>query len=202
LRLGDVAEVSIEGGTAGQSLTTDGAGVLSWSPALIGSWTNTGVVTIGAVTTAPTKGTVAVDFTRYRKVAPREYQVQMMYSQTTAGSAGLGHYLFTLPAGLQFDFTAPGQRMTPGALSNIVAPTAVTLGLPGGPAGIVNISTGGTAGFTAQVIIIPYSATQFRVFTASALSTVGTLTAVASDTYTLSDATTGYNWNFSFIATA
>jgi hypothetical protein len=202
LTLGAVDEVSITGGTPGQALITDGAGVLSFGQAMLPGWTNAGPVIIGAVTTAPTKGTPAVDFVRYRKVAPREYHVQMMYSQTTAGSDGSGAYLFTLPAGLQFDFTSPGQRMTPGLLSNSVAPTAVTLGLPGGPAGIVNISTGGTVGFVAQVIIIPYSATQFRVFTASALSTVGTLTPVGADTYRLSDATVGYNWNFSFIATA
>jgi hypothetical protein len=196
-----VDEVSITGGTAGQALITDGAGVLSFGQAMLPGWTNAGVVIIGAVTTAPTKGTPVNDFVRYRKIAPREYQVQMMYSQSTAGSDGSGNYLFTLPAGLQFDFTAPGQRMTPGALNNVVAPAAVTLGLPGGSGGIVN-GSGGVATWVAQVVILPYSATQFRVFSASALSTVGTLTTVASDTYKLSDALTGYNWNFSFIATA
>jgi YD repeat-containing protein len=201
LTLGAVDEVSITGGTAGQALITDGSGVLSFGQAMLPGWTNAGPVIIGAVTTAPTKGTPVVDFVRYRKIAPREYQVQMMYSQTTAGSDGSGNYLFTLPAGLQFDFTAPGQRMTPGVLSNTVAPAAVTLGLPGGSGGIVN-GAGGTTTWVAQVVILPYSATQFRVFSASSLSTVGTLTTVASDTYKLSDALTGYNWNFSFIATA
>jgi hypothetical protein len=200
LSLGEVDEVSIGGGTAGMSLTTDGAGVLSWSPSIIGSWTNAGVVLIGAVTTAPTKGTPVNDFVRYRKIADREYQVQMMYNQSSAGAAGSGDYLFTLPAGLQFDLTAPGQRLTPGAMSNAVAPVAVTLGIPGGAHGIVN-GLGGTATWVAQCIVIPYSATQFRLFSASALSTTGTLTQIASNTYALSDAATGFNLDFSFIAT-
>jgi hypothetical protein len=154
---------------------------------------------IGAITTAPTKGTPFNDFVRYRKVAPREYQVQMMYSQTTAGSDGSGHYLFTLPAGLQFDFTSPGQKATPGAMSNTVAPVAISLGLPGGYNGVV---CGGGGTFVAPAIVIPHSATQFRLISALSVGTVSTLAIQSSASFALSDTTTNINLNFSFIATA
>lgn len=200
LSLGEVDEVSIGGGTAGMSLTTDGAGVLSWSPSIIGSWTNAGVVIIGATTTAPTKGTPVNDFVRYRKIADREYQVQMMYSQSSAGSAGAGEYLYTLPAGLQFDFTAPGQKMTAGVVSSTVAPVGVTLGLPGGSAGIMN-TAGSPVPWVAQCVVIPYSATQFRLYSASSLNTTGTVTFQSVTSFPLTDATVGINLDFSFIAT-
>jgi hypothetical protein len=69
------------------------------------AWIQT-TTTIGATTTAPTKGTVATDFIRYRQVAPKEYEVDMMYYQTGGGSSGNGDYLFTLPGGLQFSNAA------------------------------------------------------------------------------------------------
>ena len=59
-------------------------------------------ITIGATTTAPTKGTTAVDRIVHSRVENRliaEYQ----YKQSSIGAAGSGDYLFTLPLGLQFD---------------------------------------------------------------------------------------------------
>lgn len=59
-------------------------------------------VTIGAVTTAPTKGTVAVDqasWAREGKFMVLTYN----YRQTAAGSVGSGTYLFPLPVGYSID---------------------------------------------------------------------------------------------------
>lgn len=199
LSLGDVAEVSIEGGTAGMSLTTDGAGVLTWSPALIGSWTSAGVVTIGATTTAPVKGTIVNDFVRYRKIADREYQVQYVYNQSTAGSSGDGTYLFTLPAGLQFDFTAPGQT-----INTIVGATLLNAGIPGGSAGLIASSQVAPSNpFACPAIVVPWSATQFRIVSYNTLGgNIGTLTPMTSGAFKLADTQVSINMNFSFIATA
>lgn len=205
LTLGSIDEVSITGGTAGQALITDGAGVLSFGETMLPGWNNAGPVIFGGTITAPTKGTPLNDFVRYRKIGPREYQVQMMYSQTTGGSDGNGAYLYTLPAGLQFDFTAPGQRMTSGAVDNVVAPTTMSLVLPGAPSGMIS-GSGTPVPWCAPLGIIPYSATQFRIFSMSGLnnstSGMGTLTIHSSTGFRLSDAATTVNINFSFIATA
>jgi hypothetical protein len=205
LTLGAVDEVSITGGTAGQALITDGAGVLSFGETMLPGWNNAGPVIIGATTTAPTKGTPYTDFVRYRKIGPREYQVQMMYSQTTAGSDGSGEYLYTLPGGLQFDFTVPGQRMTPGTLTNTVTPTAMSQVLPGAPSGMIT-GNGNPLPWVAPIGIIPYSATQFRVFSMSSLNNasggMGTLTTQASAAFRMSDPQTTVNINFTLVATA
>jgi hypothetical protein len=205
LTLGAVDEVSITGGTAGQALITDGAGVLSFGQTMMPGWTNAGVVIFGATTTPPTKGTPYTDFVRYRKIAPREYQIQMMYSQTTAGSDGSGEYLYTLPGGLQFDFTVPGQRMTPGTLNNVVSPSAMSQVLPGAPAGMI-AGNGPTVPWVAPIGILPYSATQFRVFSMSGLNNasggMGTLTTHSSTAFKLSDPLTSVNINFTLVATA
>lgn len=205
LTLGAVDEVSITGGTAGQALITDGAGVLSFGETMLPGWNNAGPVIFGATITAPTKGTPYTDFVRYRKIGPREYQVQMMYSQTTGGSDGNGAYLYTLPAGLQFDFTAPGQRMTSGAVDNVVAPTTMSLVLPGAPSGMIS-GSGTPVPWVAPIGIIPYSATQFRVFSMAGLNNatggMGTLTIHSSTGFRLSDASTTVNINFTLTATS
>lgn len=61
-----------------------------------------GAITIGATTTAPTKGTTTIDKVRYH----REGQFLVAtyrYSQTSAGTAGSGDYLLTIPGGYQVD---------------------------------------------------------------------------------------------------
>jgi hypothetical protein len=200
LSLGDVAEVSIAGGTAGQSLTTDGSGVLTWGPALLGQWVNAGPITVGATTTAPAKGTPFNDFVRYRKIAPKEYSIQFMYSQSTAGTGGTGEYLFSLPAGLEFDFTAPGQKLNAAALNVTVNPQTPTFALPG--IGGMVVGTGGPTPFEPKVLIIPYSATQFRILNATSLgASPGQAGFINSVNYSLADAAVAYNLNFSFIAT-
>jgi YD repeat-containing protein len=198
LTLGAVDEVSITGGTAGQALITDGAGVLSFGETMMPGWNNVGPVLIGATVTAPTKGGIVNDFTRYRKIAPREYQVQYVYNQNTAGSAGNGEYLFTLPAGLSFDLTSPGQTIV-----TVTTDAVRNGGIPGGSAGMICASqpTGGP--FVVPAIVIPYSATQFRVLAFNAFGgTTGSIGPMSSMAYKLSETQISMNLDFSFIATA
>lgn len=67
-------------------------------------WVTTGTVTIGATTTAPTKGATAVDKVWWRRVGSN-MEVRMEYRQTGAGGNGSGDYLFQIPGGYQIDLT-------------------------------------------------------------------------------------------------
>jgi len=55
-------------------------------------------LTIGAVTTAPTKGTIVRDEARWRRVGD-SMEIRYDYEQSTAGSSGSGVYLFPIPSG-------------------------------------------------------------------------------------------------------
>lgn len=59
-------------------------------------------MTIGATTTAPTKGTTSVDKAYWRRVGDH-VEIRYEYKQTAAGASGTGTYLFPLPAGLVMD---------------------------------------------------------------------------------------------------
>lgn len=62
-----------------------------------------GVVSIDAVTTAPTKGTVSVDDVIWRRVGD-SMEIHYQYQQTGAGAgAGSGDYLFDIPGGYSVD---------------------------------------------------------------------------------------------------
>jgi hypothetical protein len=193
LSLGDVSEVSIGGGSAGTSLVTDGSGGLSWGAAMLPGWTNSGPVVISAVTTAPTKGLTPVDFVRYRKISPNEYAVQVMLSQTSAGTAGSGDYLFTLPGGLEFDLASPGQRINTAAHS----PAIQGFALPGGVSGTVGLDVNST-----NILIVPYSTTQFRVMTTFQSSSPASNQRgfISATWYNLATVTMNLNLDFSFVA--
>lgn len=60
-------------------------------------------LTIGATTTPPTKGTNTTSYTYCQNGEFME--LTLIYSQTVAGSAGTGTYLFTLPDSLQVNTT-------------------------------------------------------------------------------------------------
>lgn len=64
---------------------------------------NRGPISIGAVTTAPTKGTTVLDQVWVAKAGGNRAALWFKYRQTTAGSAGSGDYLFQLPTGMKFD---------------------------------------------------------------------------------------------------
>lgn len=61
-------------------------------------------ITIDAVTTAPTKGTIIKDEIAWYRDG-KFAVVRLEYNHSTAGSAGSGFYLFSLPGGLQADLT-------------------------------------------------------------------------------------------------
>ena len=71
--------------------------------ASITAWT-TYSLTIGAVTTAPTKGTVTTDLAQWRRIG-QQMEWAYDYVQTALGSAGSGTYLFPLPSGYSIDLT-------------------------------------------------------------------------------------------------
>lgn len=61
-------------------------------------------VTIGGVTSAPTKGTTTIDKAQWRRVG-QNMEIRYQYKQTGAGSAGSGDYLFPIPSGYTIDTT-------------------------------------------------------------------------------------------------
>lgn len=65
-------------------------------------WVDAGTVTITATTTNPTKGTTATDKVRWRRVGDSA-EIRYEFRQTTAGTAGSGVYLLSLPSGLVID---------------------------------------------------------------------------------------------------
>jgi len=113
------------------------------------SWT-TGM-TIGATTTAPTKGTAAFDRIGYANVSTGAF-VRGSLKLSSAGSAGSGDYLITLPGGQQF---ADGTRYDTTVYGGSAAwSTDAAIG----NASIINVS--GSIGLGQ---IIPFDATRFRI---------------------------------------
>ena len=115
---------------------------------------STGVpITFGAVTTAPTKGTIVIDYVKYRNIGGKEYEVEYNFLQSTAGTAGTGDYLFTLPSSLQFDFTVPGQTAYTGVAGYNGMKNRIASSM-----GDLLVSN-----FHSSSIAIPYDATRFRI---------------------------------------
>lgn len=116
-----------------------------------------GTITIGATTTAPTKGTVSTDVISWGRMGDHAH-VTGEYKQTAAGSsAGTGDYLFTLPNGMSFD-TSKVSLYTTVNTTNTPWPAQTSLGS-------ATISQGGTGvgSSTGIGVVLPYSATQFRI---------------------------------------
>lgn len=63
---------------------------------------DSGPVVIGAVTTAPTKGTTAHDKMFWRRVGD-SMEIRVEYEQTGSGAAGSGDYLLSIPSGYKID---------------------------------------------------------------------------------------------------
>lgn len=79
--------------------------------AIITAW-QTYTMNIGAVTTAPTKGTIAQDNAQWRRVG-QNMEIRYNYRQTAAGASGSGIYLFPIPAGYSIDTSITGQTIAP-----------------------------------------------------------------------------------------
>lgn len=150
-------------------------------------YVNVGSMTISATTTAPTKGTVAIDRIMFSRNGSRglfKYQ----FKQTGSGSAGVGEYLFSLPSGMSFD-------------TNIVTPYsgAMYSGTNGLAGSYVGSGQHGSASETSICKAFAYDSTKFRVmcYQNSASSTGSTTTAYhigASSAGPLNVATVAYDW--------
>ena len=151
-----------------------------WSPGV--------AITIGAITTAPSKGTPSIDYVKYRNIGGKEYEVEYNYLQTTAGTTGAGDYLFTLPGGLQFDFTSAGQVAYTGSagyngIKNRIASSQGDLVV---------------SGFHSSCIVIPYDATRFRIMNNNWGNNTWLIHSPSN--YSISDGTYGMKMTFKFKA--
>jgi hypothetical protein len=117
---------------------------------LVSDYTNLGTMTIGATTTSPTKGTTAVDRI-YASRSGQNMLADYQYRQTTAGSAGSGEYLFSLPTGHSFDTSIITPYAGTSFASNDQSASYVGSG---------QLTLGAQQGICK---LIAYSATQFRV---------------------------------------
>jgi len=116
----------------------------------IGDWV-TGTTTITAVTTNPTPGSNAQQFTQYRRVGD-SMEVIYTFQQSTVGSAGSGTYLFSLPvSGLTIDSSKISSYATGNRLA---ANTFLGTGIASTTS---NISTSDVK----FVEVIPYNSTNF-----------------------------------------
>jgi hypothetical protein len=126
------------------------------------TWTSAGTVqAVGISTLAnpqPTVGTTSQNQVRYRQIGPKEWEVQsVLYATANSTSAGNGDYLFTLPAGLQFDVSSPFQQPYTNVPSEALGWTAYALAN-----GWATVSRNG-AGAYQQSLILPYDATRYRI---------------------------------------
>jgi hypothetical protein len=138
---------------------------------------------IGATTTAPTKGTVAVDTARWRRVGD-SMEVYYTYRQSAGGSAGSGTYLFPLPTGYSVDTSK--------------------ISLQGGAGdsqvgfGRVASTTADAANYNTQCTVILFNSTSVALQTAAGgggPDTVGQVRPVTSFWFQLSGVTS-YSFNY------
>lgn len=146
-------------------------------------WINAGTCSIGAITTAPTKGTIVYDNVRYRKINSTTHEVEFNYAQSVAGNAGSGNYLFSLPAGITW---GPGVlQTTSDTVATYIPRTLITNGQ------VFN-----ALGQQRLLAVIPYDSTRFRLI---GNNLDGEFAQVSSTYYSLSGA--GNSYKFSFYTT-
>ena len=111
----------------------------------VNTWT-TFTMIIGADTTAPTRGTVAYEQARWRRVGD-SVEIEFRYRQTTAGTAGSGNYYYDITnAGLpSFDLTKLDADFN---YSGFTGPAQITIGSSANQnsAGAVLVRTGSRLG--------------------------------------------------------
>lgn len=127
-------------------------------------WVSAGLITITATTTAPTKGTTSTDVIYWRR-SGRFAEIDLQYSQTVAGTAGSGDYLFALPTGMTFDATFAPVETGGTAQSNTVFyssnPAFIQKLLTGEGSMIV---TGANYTWMGSLGLMPYATNTFRVY--------------------------------------
>jgi hypothetical protein len=144
-------------------------------------WATPVSITIDAVTTAPTKGTIVYDKVSYRRTSTTSYEVTYNYAQSTVGTAGNGDYLFRLPGNLTFGSSV---LKTTSSLYETIVNRAI----------IGNGYYGDTAGRLRQIGIIPYDNNRFRIMVMD--NTSSGLIVGSSDLGLYTD---GASYKFSFI---
>jgi hypothetical protein len=155
-------------------------------------WSTPVTITFGAPSgsTSPTKGaSPTYDYVRYRNLGGKEYEVEYNFVQVNTGTAGNSDYLITLPGGLRFDFTAPGQTAYTGATGI----NAISARLVSAFGDLFHVSAHNSA------TAVPYDATRFRIHTNS-WGTVG-WTFYNYTYYQLSVEKSGFKMTFKFKAT-
>lgn len=116
---------------------------------------NDGVMTITAVSSNPTKGTVVTDriiSSRYGNRLKAEYQ----YQQSGAGAIGSGEYLWTLPAGLSFDSNEVNFK------TDAIYSSTLAQSFPKSVVGFGTCAVGAGSGYIGIATLIAYDATRFR----------------------------------------
>lgn len=132
--------------------------VLFANVANLTDWSTPTTITIGAVTTPPTKGTIGVDAMRHRRVGPN-VEIEYTFRQTTAGTTGTGGYLLPLPTGMSWPDGTTYSSPTARNEQNSIA-------FPG-----FTITTPTTVGAVASAI--PYDATRFWLLIDAATTDAG-----------------------------
>jgi microcystin-dependent protein len=159
-------------------------------------WTSAGTVqsvgvsailSTGLPGTAPTFNPTTINEVRYRQIGPKEWEVQTALFWTN-GTRGQGWYVFTLPAGLQFDLSSAFQRPYTGGPSD--AQSWLFYGLPNSYA---RFSQSGASSYQ-QSTVIPYDATRYRMMV------VGPDTNFWNDAYYSADGNYNHSakWSFTF----
>jgi hypothetical protein len=116
-----------------------------------------GAITIEAVTSNPTKGTVVQDKVYHSRIGQRML-ANYRYEQSAMGAIGSGDYLFALPGGQSFDSTLV--TFYTGALVNSANSQQMARSIVGHG----QIAVGAGSGYTGQAVLIAYDSTRFRVF--------------------------------------
>jgi hypothetical protein len=156
---------AVNTGNDGQVLMSDSTSAtnLGWSDGAVGEWVDGGNATtlIGATTTAPTFGTLAVDTVQYRQLGPKTWEVlYKIVKRVAGGSAGTGSYTFLLPNSLEFDTSLAWQQTTTAAEGNSNDWLEYTLPTQG------TVRAGTFANgdpWATMVGVAPYSSNSFRV---------------------------------------
>jgi len=139
-------------------LVSDGSNWIIVSHFTIVKTVSAGTGTYGAITTAPTKGTVVTDTVTWSRNG-NLCTIRYNYMQSGAGSAGSGDYLVSLPPNISLD-------------TNIITPYSTANFLPATPASFTSFvqmqsvlygTTGSSNQFTNVGGSYMYNSTQFRV---------------------------------------
>jgi hypothetical protein len=128
----------------------------------IGPWISE-PTTITGFFSNPTKGVTDFDYIKYRAINSKEYMIEFLYSQTTSTGAsdGSGSYFFKLPTGLTFNSSVYNYYSGNGGGGNVGNYTNVSRSNRAMKQFYGTITT---AGSLADVYVIPYDATRFRIW--------------------------------------